>query len=177
MGQITRTVLHASKSRWGCARLIRQWHTDPRPNGRGWRDIGYHVIILNGYPYGHTARFSFLDGAIEPGRPFNTDRYLVANEQGAHVFGLNSSSFGVCLVGDGDFTAAQYEAMKRVYKWTRRNWGQTPTDWVGHYEAQKLVGAVGDQGEKQCPFVNMDLIRAYLAEEVQLADLNPRPSP
>ena len=25
---------------------IRKWHTDPRPKGNGWSDVGYHYVVL-----------------------------------------------------------------------------------------------------------------------------------
>ncbi|MDR2946317.1 MAG: N-acetylmuramoyl-L-alanine amidase [Candidatus Adiutrix sp.] len=78
---------------------IRRWHTDPKPKGRGWRDIGYHYVIRR-------------DGSVETGRPLD--------EVGAHVAGYNSSSVGVCLVGgvsedgksENNFEPPQWEALK-----------------------------------------------------------------
>ena len=52
---------------------IRKWHLD-----RGWRDIGYHLVIR-------------LDGTVEPGRPMH--------QVGAHVAGRNSGNIGICYVG------------------------------------------------------------------------------
>lgn len=70
---------------------IRHWHVDER----GWDDVGYHYVIRR-------------DGTIEPGRDV-----AVA---GAHAYGHNAHSLGVCLVGglsednqdDCNFTMAQY---------------------------------------------------------------------
>ena len=52
---------------------IRKWHLD-----RGWRDIGYHLVIR-------------LDGTVEPGRPMH--------QVGAHVGGRNTGNIGICYVG------------------------------------------------------------------------------
>lgn len=80
---------------------IRKWHTDPPPFGRGWSDIGYHLVIRR-------------DGTREIGRHID--------DEGAHVSGYNSKSIGVCLVGGrGDdnkptanFTKEQYRALAEV---------------------------------------------------------------
>lgn len=52
---------------------IRGWHI-----GQGWRDIGYHWVVL-------------LDGTIAPGRP--------ESQVGSHVAGHNSGTLGVVYVG------------------------------------------------------------------------------
>lgn len=58
------------------ARDIDRWHRQ-----RGWRKIGYHLVIKR-------------NGDIEEGRELD--------EIGAHCRGLNSTSIGVCLVGGVD---------------------------------------------------------------------------
>jgi len=59
---------------------VRKWHTDPKPGGRGWKDVGYHYVIL-------------LDGTVQKGRE---DKVV-----GAHVGGHNSESIGICYIGGG----------------------------------------------------------------------------
>ena len=83
------------------AATIRKWHTDPKPDGRGWRDIGYHAVIRR-------------NGKIEYGRHFD--------EPGAQVAGHNYESIGICLVGgidaNGDaemnFTASQMGSLRAL---------------------------------------------------------------
>jgi len=55
---------------------IRQWHKK-----RGWTDIGYHFVIRR-------------DGTVEMGRPLE--------RVGAHVYGHNTGSIGVCWEGGLD---------------------------------------------------------------------------
>ncbi|UWZ99309.1 N-acetylmuramoyl-L-alanine amidase [Vibrio splendidus] len=72
---------------------IRQWHKK-----RGWRDVGYHLVIRR-------------NGEIELGRPLS--------QTGAHVKGHNKGNIGVCLVGgcnaelqpEDNFTLAQRKAL------------------------------------------------------------------
>lgn len=60
------------------AKEIREWHTNPKPNGNGWADIGYHYVVK-------------LDGTIERGR--------LISRAGAHCYGHNAHSIGICYVG------------------------------------------------------------------------------
>ena len=55
--------------------------------GFGWHGVGYHRVIGR-------------DGIVEQGRP---DYWI-----GAHVYGHNEESLGVCLIGRIDFTCLLY---------------------------------------------------------------------
>lgn len=91
-------VIHCSATRPAQdigADEIREWHMSA-PNN--WRDIGYAAVIRR-------------NGTIEFGRHFD--------DVGAHVYGFNTRSVGVCLVGGLDengepacnFTDAQKDAL------------------------------------------------------------------
>lgn len=77
---------------------IRRWHTDPKPVGQGWSDIGYHFVIKR-------------NGRVQRGRGIS--------RMGAHTRGYNATSVGICLVGgtseDGrpqfNFTMAQIRSL------------------------------------------------------------------
>ena len=77
-------------------KTIRKWHL-----ARGWDDVGYHVVIRR-------------SGKVEYGRNFST--------RGAHVWGFNRKSIGVCLVGgvdsnmeaENNFTDEQFKSLERV---------------------------------------------------------------
>ena len=69
---------------WVDAKRIIAWHTDPKPQGNGWSRPGYHDLIIR-------------NGKIQT---LNSIKVI-----GSHVFGFNSQSVAVCLVGgseDGD---------------------------------------------------------------------------
>jgi N-acetylmuramoyl-L-alanine amidase len=78
---------------------IKKWHTDKKPRGNGWSDIGYHWVIRR-------------DGTIEDGRD--------VNKIGAHTKGYNTGSLGLCLVGgvngvndaDANFTDKQWHSLE-----------------------------------------------------------------
>lgn len=70
------------------ARDIHEMHL-----GFGWHGVGYHRVINR-------------HGTIEAGRP---DYW-----QGAHVYGHNEISLGVCLIGRNTFTEAQFDALEQV---------------------------------------------------------------
>lgn len=98
MRNIDLGVIHCSDTppgAWFDENDIRSWHTTPKKDGgRGWRDIGYHLVIL-------------LDGSVKEGRPFE--------EMGAHVRGHNDNSIGICLIGSkGQHTSAQWNSLLHV---------------------------------------------------------------
>ena len=63
--------------------------------GFGWHGIGYHRVINR-------------NGVVEAGRP---DYW-----QGAHVYGHNDISLGVCLIGCDLFTDEQFYALESVLR-------------------------------------------------------------
>jgi len=116
-------IFHCSDSSFGNAALISKWHTLPSQKviqngktffGRGWNYIGYHYVILNGW-LSKDIRHTFFDGHIETGRPLNEDPFIEKDEKGAHVFGHNDNSVGVCLIGkSGKFTDKQLFSCLKV---------------------------------------------------------------
>lgn len=68
---------------------IRQWHV----TDNGWTDIGYHYVIRR-------------NGTVEEGRPLKV--------AGAHCYGHNSTSIGICLVGRDKFNPEQFKALYKL---------------------------------------------------------------
>ena len=91
--QTHRIIYHHSLSDLSTVDNIRRYHMDHH----GWSDIGYHFVVE-------------LDGQIEHGRAVT----LV----GAHAFGRNRDSIGVCIVGnlhDHEPTMNQIYSCQRIY--------------------------------------------------------------
>lgn len=89
-----RVTLHCSATRNGEIYPIdqlRKFHTDPVPLGRGWKDIGYHMVFQP-------------DGSVDQGRSLNV--------QGAGVEGENEGNIHFCLVGTDRFTKGQFESLR-----------------------------------------------------------------
>ncbi|MDA9170444.1 N-acetylmuramoyl-L-alanine amidase [Alphaproteobacteria bacterium] len=82
--------------------------------GFGWNGIGYHKIILR-------------NGDIESGRP----EYW----KGAHAYGYNDKSLGVCLIGRKNFNSSQLITLGLLLD----NWKQKypNSHIVGHNEITK----------------------------------------
>lgn len=106
---------------------IRDWHRE-----RGWLDIGYHLVIRR-------------DGTVELGRPLNA--------VGAHVYGHNETSIGICLVGgsnddatedEDNFTAEQIDAANNVLVMARFMFRNAIV--IGHRDLDD---------KKTCPVVDM----------------------
>ena len=79
MRRIDRIIIHCSATNPEqdfSAADIDRWH-----KAKGWSGIGYHYVIK-------------LDGTIEKGRD--------VSKAGAHAFGYNKRSIGVCYIGGVD---------------------------------------------------------------------------
>lgn len=110
---MTNIIVHCSDSSFGNAALITQWHIKPPPEGRGWTNIGYHYVILNGRISAFATHHCF-DGHIETGRPLDDDDDITGEEIGAHAKGWNNA-VGICLIGlSGVFTEAQLRSLKQL---------------------------------------------------------------
>lgn len=88
--------------------------------GFGWEGIGYHKVITRA-------------GIVQNGRP----EFWV----GAHVFGHNHESLGVCLIGRHEFTDAQMQRLEEVLR-----------DWRERYPLARICGHCDfDTTQKTCP--------------------------
>lgn len=88
--------------------------------GFGWHGVGYHRVINR-------------NGLVEQGRP---DYWI-----GAHVYGHNEISLGVCLIGRTDFTDKQFDSLESILReWTHKH---PQAEVVGHCDF--------DYTDKTCP--------------------------
>ncbi|MFI5776772.1 peptidoglycan recognition family protein [Nocardia sp. NPDC051570] len=77
---------------------IYRFHARPAPDGNGWGDIGYHLIIdPNGVVY--SARHSGADDSpiFKPGSDLRPGAEIVT---AGHVSRANAGNLGVCLIGN-----------------------------------------------------------------------------
>jgi len=111
--KIKKVIIHVAATPVGMdigAAEIRRWHVE----GNGWSDIGYHYVIRR-------------SGLTETGRDEDT--------QGAHVYGHNRGTLGICLVGgtpDCNTTSAQWAALAILVVDILRRHGLTVDDVDGH---------------------------------------------
>ena len=94
MREVVKIIVHCSDSAYGDANLIDHWHKQ-----RGWRGIGYHKVILNGYLTRTAPYRAEYDGLVQAGRDLDIP--------GAHCKGENQDSVGICLIGRRLFTPSQ----------------------------------------------------------------------
>lgn len=145
MAKLTNIVIHCSDSEFGSAAEIRRWHL-----ANGWKDIGYHFVILNGYLVAKTAsqtelRVELLDGSIEVGRFLDGDNVINGREIGAHALGYNDKSIGICLIGKKDFTDAQFGSLALLLH-----------ELMGKFNIDRsLVWGHYDLANKSCPNFNV----------------------
>ena len=148
----TGIVCHESASLWGDAAAIRQWH-----HARGFSDIGYHAVILNGRRDSTLRYQKNLDGKIEPGRPLD--------QQGAHCAagGMNRRTLGVCLIGipghNGYPTDRQYDALIHVLATWCRRFGIAPIRITQHSDH--------DRGKPLCASLDMAQVRVDVLQRLK----------
>ena len=143
---IQRIILHCSASEFGDVESIRKWHLE-----RGFEDVGYHFIILNGHraPFGEYVADD--DGKIETGRPWW--------KQGAHTKLHNEDSIGICLIGNPEhigapeqwFTPKQLEMLKKLVSQLMSEFDISAEEIHGHNE----------YAPKLCPGFKVELIRQW----------------
>jgi N-acetylmuramoyl-L-alanine amidase len=117
--KISKVIIHAADTPADMdigAEDINQWHLE-----RGWSGVGYHWVIRR-------------DGTVEQGRLESTS--------GAHAYGHNQNSIGVCLVGGKggcNFTSSQWAALDALVN-----------DLVHRYSGAEVIGH-NDVSDKPCP--------------------------
>jgi N-acetylmuramoyl-L-alanine amidase len=102
---------------------IRSWHL-----AKGWVDIGYHFVVLR-------------NGRLEVGRDIK--------KEGAHTFGFNTDSIGICLAGgksedggcEANYTDSQYDTLAHAIHALRNGLGDHIT----------IHGHNDFNSEKPCP--------------------------
>jgi len=130
------------------AAQIRKFHTAPKPNGNGWKDIGYHFVVRK-------------DGRVEHGRPLD--------RAGAHLEGANDT-WGVCVTGHGDrepWTPAQRAAVLALAERVCREQGWGADRVVGHREGPARFSA--KPTAKRCPGRLIDMADVRRELEARLA--------
>ena len=137
MRKIDEIVIHctATNSNWyehrpieDVVNEIRRWHTDPKPQGRGWSDIGYHAVIHR-------------NGSVGMGRP--------VWRAGAHVAGKNKTTLGIALMGgrggcsddvfEDNYIPEQNAALRNLIE-----------QWKAEFKIKKVSGH-NNYAKKACP--------------------------
>lgn len=138
--------------------VIDRWH-----KARGWAKVGYHFVVLN-----DAMDEWWRDGEVQAGRALG--------KAGAHVLGLNDSSIGVCVVGNGDMRPWTYRQLVSVVHLCARlckEYDIKTHNVLGHKEVSRLVsdGVLEKRYEPdtRCPgvLVRMDGVRDQIAERLR----------
>ena len=138
MRKINKIICHCSASsepNHDNIEIIRSWHM-----ARGWDDIGYHYFIQQ-------------DGNLQIGRNIS--------HQGAHCYGHNGDSIGICLAGDGHFTEFQFKTLKALCLNLCEIFELHDADIYPHWYFND---------KKKCPIYGLGEIRHYVAENRDKTD-------
>jgi len=157
MRQIKRLIVHCSDSTWGTASEIEKWHKE-----FGFDTIGYHYVITNGLLRSSEKYQKDFDGSIQRGRGDAI--------QGAHVYGHNQDTLGICLIGKTSFTQKQlFHTLPKLLSQLMDKYNLMTRDIFGHYELDD---------DKTCPSLDMVKYRTFVettrSPHPQLMD-NPGP--
>ncbi len=157
-------VIHtAAFSGKNCDRdTIDRWHKN-----KGWNGIGYHYVIINDR---HELK---PDGLVEKGRPDHVT--------GAHAYGINGRSLGICCIGHGDkeaFTEAQMVSLQKLVTQLMGEHRIPLNKVIGHRELNTLI-ANGEleaqyKTSKSCPGkkIDMDELRQGFAHNSEVEEEN-----
>ena len=150
MRKIQNLIFHCSESLWGDVDIIREWHL-----ARGWSDVGYNGVILNGkHKSGMDYNYNY-DGIFQEGRSLDFSAYVEKDEKAAHALGYNKNSIGICLIGRNKFTVRQFQAAFYIAKIFERI---TPDIRImGHYQCKGTT--------KTCPNFDMERFRTLLLSD------------
>jgi hypothetical protein len=122
MRKIDKVIIHCSDSEFGNAERITEWHKE-----KGWSTIGYHFVINNGYVFSKDwYEQRVKDGQVELGRPEDI--------AGAHCYGQNSNSIGICMIGIKYFSNAQFDSLKQILNTIMEKYNLTLDNIYGHYD-------------------------------------------
>ncbi len=137
MRKINKIIVHCSDSEFGSREIIDKWHRQ-----RGWDEIGYHFVIVNGRVKSGETYLDADDGRVEEGRSIE--------KRGAHCYGHNKDSIGVCLIGKRHFTALQLcKALPELLKDLMDKYDISVDNVYGHREFNR---------GKTCPNFDLNLI-------------------
>lgn len=141
MEKINKVILHCSASdvvHDDDVEVIRLLHTSPKTHltywknkkvsGRGFSDIGYHFVITK-------------DGVVHTGRS--------VAYQGAHCYGQNHDSIGICMTGNTKFSLKQFNSLFALLEHLYDEYGLEEGDVYGHY--------FFDKNGKTCPNFRVNL--------------------
>ena len=128
-------VIHHSQRENDSPDFIKKRHIE----NRKWEDTGYHFLISNGTR-------GTMDGELHVGR---SEKLM-----GAHVYGHNRNSIGICLIGNFDNkkpSKKQMKTLKEFLKEKMKKYGIKPEKILGHREFEGVTktcpGKMVDMGE------------------------------
>ena len=130
-------AVHHSQRKIDSLKRIKELHVKINK----WEDIGYHFLIDK-------------NGKLYKGR---SEKFI-----GAHVYGHNKDSIGICLIGNFDEekpTKKQIQTLMKFLKQKTKKFKIPTNNILGHREFPNVI--------KTCPgkFIDMDEIRETLKDK------------
>lgn len=153
--------------------MIRAWH-----KANGWRDVGYHRIILHPMSIDEISILKWSD-LVKEGRPLDDDTWLEDWEKGAHTLYQNHDSVGVCVIGNPTYPLhpLQKEALINTWDILVERFKLTKYDVMGHrdFMATNCPGNEIYKLIKEYPKIVAEREAAMIASNRMKAMLNEKP--
>jgi N-acetylmuramoyl-L-alanine amidase len=140
---ITHIILHTAEFDGHADKdIIKRWHLE-----KGWEDIGYHWVITG----------SWYDEKCL------TQHGRQPIYEGAHAWGYNSKSLGICMTGNGDnieWTQEQMDALGKLVSKLMKTYQIPIENVIGHRET--FVNKINPR--KTCPgkLIDMKQVRKHI---------------
>lgn len=139
-------IVHHSATPSGNVKVFRRYHVEQL----GYEDVAYHYVICNGN--------GGPDGEVQPGRPLE--------KVGAHAYGANRQSVGICLVGNfmqAKPTMKQWESLISLCLMLMKQYNIPLDHVIGHKE---VPGIFNVAYTTDCPGNNLPphTVRATLSK-------------
>jgi hypothetical protein len=166
----THIVVHLSASTWGTVADVRAWH-----KARGFSDIGYHLLITNGFLGSELEYDASVDGKVWTGR---SERI-----EGAHcrAAGMNSKALGICCIGNPGWTPEGPEYLKagrfgrtvvRPYMTVKQHAAlvEQLAQWCDHYDipvSNISQHSDHDGGKPLCASLNITILRKQVTARLR----------
>jgi len=146
LSDIKWVVIHHSATPSGNVEVFRRYHVE----NLGYEDVAYHYVITNGN--------DGPDGEVQEGRPLE--------KVGAHAYGANRVSVGICLVGnfmEMQPTAKQWDSLINLCRSLMARFGIPASNVIGHKEVPNFFNVAYTT---ECPGNNLppERIRSALVK-------------
>lgn len=165
---LNKIVIHSSKTKFGESLELLRFQTLDIPKGMGLKNIGYHFIITNQYPFYYNLE------AEKPNKDYDGAIHSVVTleEPVSHCGENDKDSIAICMVGGDfkDFTPAQMDSIKSLVFALMFQYSIRLTHIFGHKFFNRETMCPNFSVKKRVIMELEEIIRSYKKEKGLLMD-------